>query len=786
MTDVLDEVRDLLPQHIAKLALNVSPQPHWLDATHFWFRYEVWQEDGSRGHVFKVVHTETGDSSPAFDHERLARALTAAQRRAERRANPTPVTLAKSTTGDERQTANVHANGADRAAEVITATSLPLNAMELLGETLLFTAHGNRWDWNLRTSRLTRARIRDYAEPHEVLSPDGSHAAFLRGANLYVRSLTTGATTALTMDGRRHFAYAGRPDFYGAKTVDEIRGTKPSPQVIWSPDSTRLLTHRLDQRRVRQLPVMQYVPEPEAGMPIPARMRQVRYPLPGDSELPIVHHLILGLDGSRVDVSETLELANTDALIGPHWQNIWWAEDGAHAYFLHPDRGCRAMRFCEIDTQTGSVRTVWREESGTFLDQDMRARPSRIPDVRVQSSRGTFVIASQRDGWYHLYRHDLATGRCLNAVTHGNWVTAELLHVDEVAQVAYIIGAGREAGRDPYLHHVYRVSLDGDRYELITPEDAEHEVHMSPAGQTFVDTWSRLDQPPVSVLRRCDGTIIAQLAEADVTRLYAAGYQCPQPFVVRAEDGLTELHGILIPPANCQPGQKAPVIEYEYGGPQTTIVPHGFTVRASMGDRAVYGQALAQLGFAVILLDGRGTPGRSKAFHDVSSDDLGGAAGLADHPCALRQLANQFPWLDLGRVGMYGFSGGGYGSARAIMTYPNVYKVAVACCGDHDNRLYDTTWWDRYMGAGPVDEGRPQDNQSLAHQLEGKLLLMHGDIDDNVHPSLTMRLVDALIRAQRDFDMLLLPNRGHALSYDPYVIRRTIEYFCRHLRDGVV
>ncbi|MCY0901386.1 MAG: DPP IV N-terminal domain-containing protein [Firmicutes bacterium] len=783
MTDILDEVHDLLPQHIARLALNVSPQPHWIDATHFWFRYEVWQADGSRGHVFKMVNVNTGESSPAFDHERLARALTLAQKRNEKRTNATQVPDTKATTGDARGHAAV--NGPERKPALITATSLPLDALDLLGDTLLFMAFGKKWRWDSTTSRLARARTRDHAEAHEVLSPDGKQAAFLRGPNLYVRSLTTGTVVALTADGRRDFAYAGRPDFYGAKTVDEIRGTKPSPQVIWSPDSTRLLTHRIDQRRVRQLPVMQYVPDPEAGSPRPARMRQVHYPLPGDSELPIVHHLILGLDGSRVDVSETLELANTDALIGPHWQNIWWAEDGAHAYCLHPDRGCRAMRFCEIDTHTGLVRTVWSEQSNTFLDQDMRARPARLPDVRVQSSLGTFVIASQRDGWYHLYRHDLATGRCLNAVTQGDWVTAELLHVDEVAQLAYIVGAGREAGRDPYLHHVYRVSLDGDRCELVTPQDGEHEVHMSPDGTTLVDTWSRIDQPPVTVLRRSDGAIIANLAEADVTRLYAAGYQCPQPFVVCADDGVTELHGILIPPARRKPGQKAPIIEYEYGGPQTTIVPHGFTVRSSMGDRAVYGQALAQLGFAVILLDGRGTPGRSKAFHDVSSDDLGAAAGLADHPWALRQLVSQFPWLDLDRVGMYGFSGGGYGSARAILTYPDVYKVAVASCGDHDNRLYDTTWWDRYMGAGPVGETRTQDNQSLAHRLEGKLLLMHGDIDDNVHPSLTMRLVDALIRAERDFDMLLLPNRGHALSYDPYVIRRTIEYFCRHLRDGL-
>lgn len=736
----------LLPQNLAKLTFNLTVKANWLSGHRFWYKRDVRLDGGQHGKQFILVDATTGESRLAFDHAQLAEQL------------------------GRRMSASGVATG-----ESLTADTLPFDEFDYLNGdvALAFTVGVVRWRCDLPTYQCTRARGWRTPREAEVPSPDGNWVAFLRGHNLFVRSLESGETRALTRDGKRNYNYASRPDFHGTKTLDEIHGRKPRPAVLWSPDSTRILTHRLDQRKVRKLPVVQFVP---AGDSAPAAVRLVRYPLPGDSHLPLVEHVILGLEGTRVDVQgEALELRNTDALIGPFWENIWWAKDSQMAYFVHPERGCKTMNFCAVDTNTGEVQAVLEEHSETFLDQDMRWHRDKFPDIRVLSDRNAFLWASQRDGWYHLYLHELSSGQLLHPLTQGEWLVTELLGVDELQGFVYFLGSGREPHRDPYLQHLYRVRLDGTGLELLTPEDADHDVRMAPTLDAFVDTYSRVNQAPVSVLRRSDGYLLATLESADVQLLREVGYQEPEPFVVKAEDGETDLYGVLIRPAQFDPAKQYPVVDYEYGGPQMFNTPKAYT------SPTVYGQVLAQMGFAVVILDGRGTVGRSKAFHDFSAGDFGAAGGLVDHVTGVRQLADRFPFLDLNRVGMYGFSGGGYGSARAIMTYPDFYKVAVAACGNHDNRLYDTTWWDRYMGLGGFDQFPSQDNQSLAPRLEGKLLLMHGDIDDNVHPSHTMRLVNALIRANKDFDMLLLPNQGHPLIRDDYVARRVCAYFQRHL-----
>lgn len=744
MSQDLSQYTHLLPQNLSKLAFNLSVRPHWLNGDGFWYCRDLRLTNDERAKEFLLVDAQTGEAKPAFNHARLAKQLKT------------------------------------------TPDNLPFDEIEFFADEMIpddykemrFMVANRRYSLDLATYKVTLVRGFKPVLDHGVLSPDGKWVAFLRGNNLFVQSRESGEVRAVTRDGKKDYNYATRPDFYGTKTLDEIHGNKPRAAIMWSPDSTRILTHRLDQRKVRRLPVMQYAPEGEYA---PAKVRMVRYPLAGDENITLVEHLILGLDGTRVNIQEPpLELRNTDALMGPFWENIWWSEDGNFAYYVHPTRGCKTMQFCAINTLTGEVRVVLEEHSDTFLDQDMRLHRGPKPDVRVLPMHNAFIWASQKDGWYHLYLHDLTSGEVIHPLTTGNWLVTELFGVDEAEEWVYFLGSGQESNRDPYLQHLYRVRLDGSDLTNLTPEDAEHSVHVSPDFKVFVDTYSRVDVPPVSLLRRNDGALLARLEVADVEPLLAAGYQMPEPFAVKAADGETDLYGILIRPAGLNEGEKYPVVEYEYGGPQTYITPKAFTVSRTW-DAAVYAQILAQLGFASVIMDGRGTAGRSKKFHDFSAGDLGAAASLVDHPAGLRQLAERFPFLDLSRVGMYGFSGGGYGSARALLTYSDFYKVAVAACGNHDNRLYDTTWWDRYMGTGRFDQFPPQDNQSLAPNLEGKLLLMHGDIDDNVHPNNTMRLVDALIRADKDVDMLLLPNRGHPLSRDPYVARRVCSYFTQYL-----
>lgn len=781
------KVERVAPYRLGKLVLNSAVDAHFVDDNRFWYVRDVWCNEETaaageganslplRGKVFVLVDTATGEQKPAFDHDRLAQALSA---RLRNRKPPRG-------SSDSSDAENSEPDTSAAAPTAITAETLPFDEFEFVdhGHAIAFVVDGTRWQCSLETCTLRRDTNRVAARPYELVSPDGRLAAFVRGNNLWVRSLVEGWERQLTQDGRRDYGYATRPDFYGRKTVDELAGRRGKPAALWSPDSTRLLTHHLDQRKVRRLPVMQYVPDGPRD-PAPAKMHTVHYPLPGDEELPTVTHHILGIDGSRVDVAmDRIEIYNTDAPISPFWENAWWGKEGKSVYLIRPTRGCKSLQFWSIDGRTGEARQVLEETGDQFYDLDMRADNQVQPDVRVIESVGRFVWTSQKDGWYHLSLRDLQTGELRQKLTSGDWVVRELLGVDAAGEWVYFLGSGREADRDAYLRHLYRVRLDGSDLQLLTPEDADHAVTLSPDLTCFVDTYSRIDLPPVSVLRKVDGTLVAVLEEADVGRLLAAGYQVPQPFTVKAADGETDLHGVLIAPPGLTPGQKVPLVEYEYGGPQTSLAPKRFTVGREW-DACVYAQMLVQLGFAAMIVDGRGTPGRSKAFHHAKSR-LGDAAGLADHVAAIDQLATQYDFIDRDRVGIYGFSGGGYGSARALMTWPEVYKVAVSCCGDHDNRLYDATWWDRYMGdwsaADAVNEAPAQDNQALAANLEGHLLLMHGDVDDNVHPALTMRLVDALIGADKDFDMLLLPNRGHALARDRYVMKRTLDYFRKHL-----
>ena len=360
-------------------------------------------------------------------------------------------------------------------------------------------------------------------------------------------------------------------------------------------------------------------------------------------------------------------------------------------------------------------------------------------------------------------------------------MVVDLLEVDEAEEWAYFTGVGREAGRDPYFRHLYRARLDGSRMELLTPEDADHEVGFSPTGKWLVDTYSTRTTAPVTVLRRADGTRVLTLEEADFSRLLATGWRWPTPFTVKARDGVTDLYGYLYFPTDFDPTGSYPVVDYIYPGPQTGPIGYRQATAAPRGN----GHALAELGFIVFTIDALGTPLRNKAFHDSYYGDMGDN-GIADHVAALRQLGARYPAMDLDRVGIFGHSGGGFSSTDALLRYPDVFKVAVSSAGNHDNRSYDYTWGEKYQGLleggeGGGDTFDTQANQNLAGRLEGKLLLMYGTLDDNVHPNATLLLMDELIRHNQDFDLLVVPNRNHGFSNEPYVIRRRWDYFVEHL-----
>ncbi|UCH95583.1 MAG: prolyl oligopeptidase family serine peptidase, partial [Candidatus Aminicenantes bacterium] len=386
------------------------------------------------------------------------------------------------------------------------------------------------------------------------------------------------------------------------------------------------------------------------------------------------------------------------------------------------------------------------------------------------------VWGSERDGWSHLYLYDWNTGQLKKQITQGEFVVRRVVHVDEKKRQVYFTASGREPVEDPYLQHLYRVNPDGTGLTLLTPENAEHRIRLSPDKKYVVDTYSRVDFPPITVLRHLeDGKVVLKLEKADIRDLLAAGWKYPEAFTVKARDSKTDLYGAIFRPTNFNPNKKYPVIDSTYSGPHTVKTPKTFR-RGCLNME----QAVAELGFIVVTIDGLGTAHRSKAFHDFSYKNLGDI-GAPDHIGALKQLAQKYPYMDLSRVGIFGHSAGGYDAAHALLTHPGFYKVGVASAGNHDHQMAKA-WWPEHFQGYPVGKYyEDQSNLILAKNLQGKLLLVHGDMDNNVNPASTLRLAGELIKANKDFDLIIIPNRKHRLWDHPYFIRKLWDYFVRHL-----
>ncbi|MED1918419.1 DPP IV N-terminal domain-containing protein [Bacillus thuringiensis] len=739
-----ERAQRLHPANYYDAVFNAFLRPNWISGNRFWYIREIRLEKGT-GRQYVIVDAEQNTSQPAFDHARLAVCLSR------------------------------------RAGETYSAETLPLG--ELLftenGSSFQFKVGGTVWICDLQEYSCKPIDHVNKPSMDELPSPDGKWVAFVYDHNLYVRSLETGKRIRLTRDGKAYYDYGTQPECRLSTVAERLANMKLPPVVIWSPDSKMLLTHRLDQRKVRNLHLIQSVPKGEEVRPI---LHSYRYPLVGDPHVPLAELVVCDLERrTTVQIESEPLLACPVSPLTPGMQMAGWSADSKQVYFARMSRDARSVDFSVADPCSGEVCTLLREESDTFLNQDLHNLGASNPNIRLLAD-GSFIWHSERDGWSHLYHCDGNTGEIRNAITSGSWTVRKLMAVDEQQGWVYITGGGLEAGRDPYYQHLYRVRLDGTDLSLLTPEDAEHDVVFSPTMKYFVDTFSRVDLPPVSVLRSIDGTLIRELEHADVEMLLEMGYQFPERITVKARDGVTDLYGVMLRPFPFDPSRKYPVVDYIYGGPQIINTPKAFALDPGRShDPLGGGQSLAQLGFIVLILDGMGTPYRSKWFHDISNGKLEEAGGLLDHVTAVRQLAERYPYVDVDRVGIWGSSGGGYASTRAMLSFPEFYKAAVSTSGNHDQRLYIAAWAERYQGLYDPDLYRDQDNARLAANLTGKLLLVSGDMDENVHPSQTIRMADALIKADKDFDMLLLPNRHHGYSLEPYFIRRKWDYFVRHL-----
>ncbi len=603
------------------------------------------------------------------------------------------------------------------------------------------------------------------AVANAVESPDGRYTAFIRNHNLWVQELATGVELALTKDGEEHFGYA-------TNNAGWIRSK--TPVLLWSPDSRKIATFQHDARGVGDM----HMVSTNIGRP---ELDSWRYPLPGDSLIFRISRVVIHVGGPRVvrlDMPPDAHRSTTTDHVAD-WDgtflDVRWSKDSRQLAFVSSSRDHKEAFLRIADPETGRVRDVLSERVDTYFESGVDAE-----NWRILFDTGEVIWYSERDNWGHLYLYDLDSGALKHRITDGPWAVQQLRRVDQEARMVYFTAGGREGG-DPYLHYLYRTSLDGAPVEALTHETAHHSTTFSPSGRYFVDSYSTPSTPPIAVVRDQQGEFVMELERADISGLLESGWQPPVPFSVKARDGETDLYGLLYKPTNLDSSRSYPVLNYLYPGPQSGSVGSR-SFRAARGDK----QAIAELGFIVVEVDAMGTPGRSKSFHDAYYGNMGDN-GLPDQITTIKQLAARHAWMDVYRVGIWGHSGGGFASAGAILRYPEFYKVAVSGAGNHDNRNYEDDWGEKWHGlleANPdgTTNYDSQSNHLLADNLQGKLLLAHGLMDGNVPASNTLLLVEALVEANKDFDLLVFPNGGHGFGRaETYWMRKRWDYFVRHL-----
>ena len=786
-------------------------QAEWFgDNTRFWYRVET----GPRSHEFVMVNPEAGSRTPAFDHQRLATALTQAgvpEASAERLPLSrlefhTNLSSVRFRAGGRTWDCNLNEYQLSVAAEPGTNGAAPLAQVRVPGrstrtgdessltfynrtpeEVELFwvdtegnrrsygklaagesreqhTFEGHVWVAVGRDGKTIRSfeaaqapsdadiinvpnqpapnrpeRIRNSSRRQSDLSPDSKWRAVFRDSNVFLENAQSGESTALSKDGTADDAYSGR--------------------IYWSPDSQRVVVLRTAKGQDRKVTVVESSPKDQ----LQPRVITFDYDKPGD-RLPISKPHLFEVAGRR-------EIPIRDDLFPNPWSldRVRWIPDSSEFTFLYNQRGHQVLRVVGINATNGETRAIIDERSETFINY------SGNLFYQMQDDTGEIIWMSERDGWNHLYLYDARAGKVKNQITKGQWVVRGVDQVDTEKRQIWFRAGGLREGQDPYYIHYCRVNFDGSNLTVLTEGDGTHRIQFSPNRQYFIDTWSRVDLAPVHELRRSrDGSLVCQLEKGDDRDLLAARWRAPERFTAKGRDGVTDIYGIIHWPANYDPTRKYPVIESIYAGPQDSFVPKAFSPRRGHS-------ALSDRGFIVVQIDGMGTANRSKKFHDVCWKNLADA-GLPDRILWMKAAAAKFPALDLERVGVYGTSAGGQSALGALLFHGDFYKAGIADCGCHDNRM-DKVWWnEQWMGWPVGPEYAENSNVTHAHKLKGKLLLMVGEIDRNVDPASTLQVADALIKANKDFELIVLPGVGHGTLGTEFGRKRMLEFFTRHLQ----
>jgi dipeptidyl aminopeptidase/acylaminoacyl peptidase len=707
--------------------------PTWISDERFWYR-----DRSAEGIEFVVFDAAHGTHQPAFDHAKVAAALSTA------------------------------------AGKTFEAKHLPFKTFDFSadGKSISFSVEEKKWKCDLQADRCSADEKagegkggEEANEVPDVKSPDGKSAAFIRDWNLWVRDVASGKETQLTTDGVKDFGYA--TDNAGWTHSDR-------PVLLWSPDSKKIATFQQDQRGVGEM----YLVETRVGHP---KLYAWKYPLPGDAVVTTIQRIVINLDGSKVvrlqmpADQHRSTICDDISCAGDVWTDVEWSADGGHVAFVSTSRDHKHEQLRVADAATGEVRDVLEETAATQFESGQgRVNWHYLP------GSNEVIWCSERDGWSHLYLYDLTSGKLKNQITSGEWTVTQLLRVDEKNRTLYFIADGRQKS-NPYFSQLDRVGFDGKNLTVLTPEDGNHEVLLSPSGRYFVDSYSKQDVPRVTVVRDESGKMISAVAKEDISRLVATGWKVPIPIVTKARDGVTDIYGLMFEPTNLDRNKKYPIINNIYPGPQGGSV-WSWSFEDARGDC----QALAELGFVVVQIEGMGNPLRSKKFHDFYYGNMGDNT-LPDQIAAMKELAKKYPWIDIDRAGIWGHSGGGFAAGDAMLRYPDFFKVGISESGNHDNREYEDDWGERYQGlvvknADGTSNYDDQANENLAKNLKGHLMLTHGTMDDNVPPYNTILMVDALIRANKDFDFILMPNQHHGYGIDgSYMMRRRWDYFVRYL-----
>jgi dipeptidyl aminopeptidase/acylaminoacyl peptidase len=720
-----------LSKKLEPLALNIVDQSGWIEKTpRLWYRKSV-----KGGFEFEIADAAAATKSIAFDHEKLAAALALV---IEDKVDPNNLPFRTIEFKDDGKSVEFNVNGTRYSCDLTTYTCTKPAPSSSNGAGPA-GRRGRRGRGGGGFTMWERGPAPQAASEETKASPDDKWEAFIRNYNVCIRSKDDKKEEfILSQDGSEgnYYTYAS---------------------IAWSPDSKKLAAYRLRRgyHRVRQY--VESSPEDQ----LQPKYHTMEYAKPGDAidiEKPVLFH---------VETKKMIDI--DDALFSNPYEMsplTWWKDSRAFT-FEYNQRGHQVYRIIEVDADTGKARTVVDEQAKTFFCYSGKMYRHDIQDGKE------IIWMSERDGWNHLYLYDGVTGIVKNQITKGEWVVRRVDKVDDEKRQIYFRASGMYPGKDPYFIHAYRINFDGTGLVTLTEGDGDHNIDYSTDMVYYLDTWSRVDQPPVTELRRTsDGKMIMELEKADIVGLIEAGWKPPEVFVAKARDGKTDIWGIINRPMNFDPEKEYPVIEYIYAGPQGSFTPKTFSACNRM-------QPLAEMGFIVVEMDGMGTSDRSKAFHDVCWKNLGDA-GFPDRILWHKAVAEKYPYYDISRVGIYGNSAGGQNALGGLLFHPEFYKVGVSSCGCHDNRM-DKMWWnEQWMGWPLGPQYAASSNVDNAYRLKGDLLLIVGEMDTNVDPASTMQVVNALIKADKTFDLLVIPGAGHGMGGD-YGTRKLYDFFVHHL-----